>query len=305
MLSNPVRLFLSCVLLLSQWAGVRAEDEPNALERVQQQGTLEVAVYQDLPPYSFRKNGRVVGVDVDVARALAEKLGIAASIRAVGADENMEDDLRNNVWKGHYLGGGVADLMLHVPYDEEFAEENDRVLFLAPYFREQLVVAIGKNHGNRTATFELFTREKVGVELDTLADFYLLSAYGGQIRDQVVHFKNYTEAGAALKNGELAGVVGPRGEVEYVLGEDRLDFAVGPVQMPGLRQTGWDLGGAVKAGNEALAAALVEAMAVIRSDGTLVAIFEKYGITHQQPSQVSDGILGLEGEYDESDGKDG
>ena len=170
MMSNPLRLLLTSVLLLSQWGGVYADDEPNALQRVQQKGVLEVAVYQGLPPYSFREKGRIVGVDADVARALAAQLGVAASIRAVGADENMEDDLRNNVWKGHYLGGGVADLMLHVPFDPEFAEENDRALFLAPYFREQLVVAIGNVQGGcRADPFELFTEAKVGVELDTLA----------------------------------------------------------------------------------------------------------------------------------------
>ena len=291
MMSNPLRLLLTSVLLLSQWGGVYADDEPNALQRVQQKGVLEVAVYQSLPPYSFREEGRIVGVDADVARALAAQLGVAASIRAVGADENMEDDLRNNVWKGHYLGGGVADLMLHVPFDPEFAQENDRALFLAPYFREQLVVAIGNLQGGRRADpFELFTEAKVGVELDTLADFYLLSAYAGRIREQVVHFNNYTEAVAALKAGELAGVVGPRGEVEFAIGDARQDYSVGPVQMPGLRQTGWDLGGAVKVGNDALASALIDAMRAIRADGTLATIFEQYGITYQQPSRLDDRI---------------
>ena len=77
-----------------------ADDEPNALERVQQKGVIEVAVYQGLPPYSFREKGRIVGVDADVARALAEQLGVAASIRAVGADENMEDDLATTFGRG-------------------------------------------------------------------------------------------------------------------------------------------------------------------------------------------------------------
>ena len=44
-------------------------------------------------------------------------------------DENMNDDLRNMVWKGHYLGYGPADVMLHVPVDNRLMAENDKVQF--------------------------------------------------------------------------------------------------------------------------------------------------------------------------------
>ncbi|MES9929292.1 MAG: transporter substrate-binding domain-containing protein, partial [Candidatus Thiodiazotropha sp. 6PDIVS] len=87
---------------------VHAEEGITALQRIHERGVLEVAVYADFPPFSYRsERGRIVGIDVDIAQALAKRLGVVAAIRAVGADENMEDDLRNNVWKGHYLGGGV------------------------------------------------------------------------------------------------------------------------------------------------------------------------------------------------------
>jgi len=274
------------LFLAGPW--VRADEEPNALQRVQARGALEVAVYKDFPPFSFRADkGRVVGIDADIARALAERLGVAAAIRTVGADESMEDDLRNNIWKGHYLGGGVADVMLHVPYDDDFAEENDRVIFVAPYYREQIVVAVDTQFNSNTTPLELFTREKVGVELDTLADFYLLSADNGAIRNQVVHFRSIGEAVAALKRGELAGVTGPRSEIEFALGEQQEKFAVGPIQMPGLRSTGWDLGVAVKQGNDELARVVAETMQALRDEGVLNKIFDRYHSTYQLPSRLS------------------
>ena len=265
-----------------------AEEEVDALARVQERGALTVAVYEDFPPFSFRgENGRVVGIDADLARAIAERLNVSAVIRAVGADESMEDDLRNNVWKGHYLGGGVADVMLHVPFDEEFARENDRVIFVAPYFREEIVVAVGAAHGSHRDALELFTREKVGVELDTLADFYLLRAADGRIRDQVVHFRNIGEAVAALTRGELAGVMGPRSEIEFALGEQRGDFSIGAVPMPGLRSTGWDLGAAVKQGNQSLAERVDAAVKALREEGVLEAIFSRYHASYQQPARLA------------------
>ena len=47
-----------------------------------------------------------------IAGALARSLGLALSLLPFNADENMNDDLRNMVWKGHYMGYGPADMMI-------------------------------------------------------------------------------------------------------------------------------------------------------------------------------------------------
>jgi len=258
----------------------------NALDKVKEKGVLEIAVYDALPPFSYREKGKSVGLDIDIGKALAQVLGVNASIRMVGADENMEDDLRNNVWKGHYLGGGVADLMLHVPYDADFGKRNDRVRLIAPYYREQIVIAVDSKYDQKDSPLDLFTREKVGVELDTLSDFYLLSSYQGKIRPNVVHFRNIQEATAALRKGEIAGVMGPRSEIEKGLAGNTASFRVGPVQLPGLRQSGWDLGAAVKETNSELAMALENAMNQLRISGEIEKIFDQHGITYQLPSRV-------------------
>jgi hypothetical protein len=43
----------------------------------------------------------------------------------------MGDDLRNMVWRGHYLGYGPADVMLQVPVDK-FLAHNPQVMILRP-----------------------------------------------------------------------------------------------------------------------------------------------------------------------------
>ena len=115
------------------------------LEEVKAKGVLSVSLYKEFPPYSFVTEGKQQGVDVAIAEALAKKLGVKSEIRLVGADENVEDDLRNNVWKGHYLGGGVTDVMLHMPYDNAFSEKVDKVKFVAPYQLEQVTFAFDTN----------------------------------------------------------------------------------------------------------------------------------------------------------------
>lgn len=250
---------------------------------VQQPGRLRVAVYADFPPYSHKGKG----VDIAIGRELAKRLGLEADVVEVAADEDMSDDLRNMVWKGHYLGTRPADVMLHVPVDQRLAEQNDKVRIFAPYHLESLAVArdparVPPVKGSAATALEVFTREKVGVETASLADDFLLSVLNGRLRDNVVHFKTVAEAVAALKAGSVSAVMASRAEIEGALGEPgKID--VGPVSMPELRIQGWPLGMAVKAENDTLASALSEAMIAIQRDGTLARIFREHGITHSTP----------------------
>ena len=255
------------------------------LERVKERGVLEVAVYAQFPPYSEKRAGQPRGIDVEIGVALAEKLGVTPAFRVFPADESMEDDFRNQLWKGHYLGGGVADVMMHAPVDPEYARRNDQVRIFGPYQQEAIVVARSPQRLRNARTLDGFIDEKIGVELLTLPSDYLLSAFGGRLRENVVHYRSVAQATEGLKRGEVAGVMAPRGELEAGLGSARGSYNVGPMPMPGLDRTGWDLGLAVKADNEALAAALQAAMTELRRDGTVERIFQAQGISYSPPAR--------------------
>ena len=74
-------------------------------------------------------------------RRWRRRLGVKLSVLPFNADENTNDDLRNMVWKGHYLGFGPADVLLHVPVDRPLMVANPQVTIFAPYFRERVTVA--------------------------------------------------------------------------------------------------------------------------------------------------------------------
>src|SRR5680860_1237704 len=99
------------------------------LEKIRQTGILKVAVCDEFAPFSADS----AGIDVDLATALAKKLGLKMSLLPFPAGENLNDDLRNMVWKGHYLGYGPADLLMHVPVDRNLMAANDKVEIFAPY----------------------------------------------------------------------------------------------------------------------------------------------------------------------------
>ncbi|MET0216600.1 MAG: hypothetical protein ABW205_01550 [Burkholderiales bacterium] len=80
-------LLALCIVFLVPHT-VSAED---ALETVQTKGVLRVAVYRSFAPFS---DG---GIDVDLAKALAAKLGVKPDVAAFDAGEEVSDDLRNMV----------------------------------------------------------------------------------------------------------------------------------------------------------------------------------------------------------------
>lgn len=262
---------------------VLADESVDGLSNVKQKGRLRVAVYNDFPPYSF--DGK--GIDVELGRALAEKLGVTAEIAWFNADEDMNDDLRNMVWKGHYLGALPADVMLHVPYDKHLAAQNDKVQIFAPYHAEVLALArvasrVPEPSGSAAVALDVFTREKIGVEIASGSDGFLLSVLNGRLRDNVVHYRTVTLAAAGLRAGEVAAVMAPRAELEDALKRDSA-YPVSVVKLPELRTDRWPLGMAIKSNHGPLAEALTAALTGLQKDGTVASIFSRYGITHQLP----------------------
>lgn len=272
------RRLLSGIAALALATALPAQAE-EGLEEVRQKGRLRVAVYNDFAPYSF--DGR--GIDVDLGHALAERLGVKAEIAWFNADEDMNDDLRNMVWKGHYLRGNPADVMLHVPVDPVLGAANEQVRIFAPYHYEVMGMAriasrVPAPEGSSAIALEVFTREKVGVEGDTLADAFLGAAMHGRLRANIAHFRSVGEAVAALREDRVSAVMAPRGEIEGALAGDTR-FAIDDVRIGELNPKRWPLGMAVKAEAGELAGALTDALEALRKDGTLAAIFQRHGVT--------------------------
>ena len=271
-------LFLAAGLAAASIASA-AGDVPET----QTPGRLRVAVYADFPPYSAKGKG----IDIDLGKELARRMGMEPEVIEYTADEDMSDDLRNMVWKGHYLGTRPADVMLHVPVDKHLAENNDQVRIFAPYHVESLAVArdpkrIPPVTGSAARALEAFTREKIGVETASLADDFLMSVMNGRLRQNVVHFTTVAQAVQAMKQGQIGAVMAARTEVESAVGTGTA-YEISAVSMPELRIKGWALGLAVKAGNDPLAEALGKAMQEIDRDGTLAKIFTDNGVTLQKP----------------------
>ncbi|MFZ5505794.1 MAG: substrate-binding periplasmic protein [Pseudomonadota bacterium] len=248
------------------WAGVKKS------------GLLRVAFYKDFAPFSNEGKGS----DVDIAAALAARMGLKMSSMFFDADENMGDDLRNMVWKGHYMGYGPADMMMHAPVDREYMARQDKVEFIAPYHRERYAIAYDRRRVDNLETMAPFEKLPCGVVVDTLPDSLMLSVDGGRYRSQLKHYRTLSEAMAALRSGEVAGVMALQGELEGAVAGDA-NFPVGPAPIALLNTRQWPVGIAIRKGEQQLGRAIMEAMNALVAEGEIERIMARHNIKWRAP----------------------
>jgi ABC-type amino acid transport substrate-binding protein len=251
-----------------------AAPSPAALEGLRKPGTLSVALYQQMPP--FHAAGR--GIDVDLAHALADALGVHLSLLPFPAGDDVADDLRHMVWKGHYLGYGPADALLHVPVDAPLMDANPQVRILAPYWRERVVIARRLERVPELESLAPLVGQAVAVAGQSIAGWLLLGAEGGALGARLsTYWPDGVAAAEAVKRGEFAACAGLASELESVLGGDAR-FAITPLAVPRAPHAGWPVGIAVRKEADALAAALQAAMAGLAGGGRLAEIFAQANV---------------------------
>lgn len=286
-------LLCGLVLLCAQvQAQVRSFDD------MLDSGVLKVAVYENFPPYSFLQGGEARGVDVDLAQSLAAAQGLKLELLWVTPGEKIDDDLRNVIWKGHYMRPGVlADLMLRVPYDREFSNRrndvgelaNEQVVMFGPYQRERWQVVHDSRRLPQLDTIGLFQYHKVGVEVDSVPSFYLTSVLGGRLSGMTEHYANTQAAFDAMRGAKVDAVMALRGELDWLqhqAGDPHLRNADNTY--PNLGQPAWDIGMAVHESNRQLAHAVDQQLDEMIRGGEMEKLYARYGLRYELPGLYQD-----------------
>ena len=293
-----VRLFLAlwltlcCALAQADVVRVRAFDD------IIESGVLKVAMYENFPPYSYQQDGQPRGVDFELAQKLAEGLGLKLEVLWVTPDETLDDDLRNFIWKGHYLRRDVlADVMLRVPYDREFSYKrnelgeliNELVVMFGPYQRERWQTVYDDRRIEDVPSVAVFQYHPIGVEVDSVPSFYLSSVFEGRLAKNLHHYPSVQQAFAALKEGEVDATMAMRGEIEWLMaqaGDSHLKLAENAY--PNMGKQVWDLGMAVHESNRQLAYALEEVLEPLILEGGMEKLYAKHGLHYELPGLYQD-----------------
>ncbi len=285
-------LTLCCALAQADVVRVRAFDD------IIESGVLKVAMYENFPPYSYQQDGQPRGVDFELAQKLAEGLGLKLEVLWVTPDETLDDDLRNFIWKGHYLRRDVlADVMLRVPYDREFSYKrnelgeliNELVVMFGPYQRERWQTAYDDRRIEDVPSVAVFQYHPIGVEVDSVPSFYLSSVFEGRLAKNLHHYPSVQQAFAALKEGEVDATMAMRGEIEWLMaqaGDSHLKLAENAY--PNMGKQVWDLGMAVHETNRQLAYALEEVLEPLILEGGMEKLYAKHGLHYELPGLYQD-----------------
>lgn len=280
------RQVLLATLLAAGLPRAHAQTELSDLARIRTSGSLKVAVYKDNAPFSDGPANDIQGLDVSIAAALARQLQLKLSLLPFDAGENMNDDLRNMVWRGHYLGYGPADVMLQVPVDKYLMQKNRQVLILAPYMRQQLVLVHDTRRIAEVDSPGDLKGLPLAAERGAGAASALMGYGGGLLRAQVGIHPSGELAVQAVVDGKAAAAYVTRAQAESVLSRTEPrpgQIRLGTLALSGVPETGWPVGMAIKAENKDLGQALETALQTLRSNGELLAIFQKHGLTLTAP----------------------
>lgn len=274
--------FIAAVVANALWSLPAQAD----MEKIKKSGVLSVAVYKGFTPFSDTDKSVTKGIDVDIAQALADKLGLKLSLLPFDAGEDMGDDLRNMVWKGHYLGYGPANVMMHVPVDKAFMAKNDNALIFGEYYREAIVMLRDTQKIPDLNGVTDLQGQQLAAERGTAAASALLGADGGTMRSNVHITNTLEDAVGELQAGKVAAVYGSRAALEARMQRLKLSaarYSIGKLQLNGVPSRGWVVGMAVKRSERDVAKALEDGLRALETDGTLNAIFTKYGVARVKP----------------------
>lgn len=250
------------------------------LEKVKDLGVLRVGLYADNQPWSWDNDGKIAGIDADIARSLASALGVRADIQLFTADEDISSDLRNVIWRGGLLGFQPCDVMLHAPFDRTIMQREDKCVFLSPYYRETFGAACSREGGNCEALPASFKGRPIAAELASIPDFYLLGVAGGVLARDLIHMPNGYGAAAALTDGSADFSVATTAQIQAVVADHpTAGITVRKGPLPMMLSPGWDIGIAVKENSRSLGFALDSVIEKMIADGQMAAHFAQHGVT--------------------------
>ncbi len=217
-------------------------------------GTLTVGSDTAFPPFESMNGTTAEGFDVDLITAIAQKIGLQTVIKTEVFDTLIPT----------LKAGGKFDVVASaMTITDERKQEID---FTDPYIDSNQSIAVKK--GSTIKSEADLTGKKVGVQSGTTGEQWAKENLTGAT---TVPFKTATEAFAALQAGNVDAVVNDLPVSAFLV----KDPARG-LEIVKEIATGEQYGFAVAKTNTALLAAMNQALADLKSDGTYDQIYSKW-----------------------------
>lgn len=215
-------------------------------------GVLTMATNAYFPPYEYYQGEEIVGIDAEIAQAIADKLGLELKI------EDMEFDSIITAVQTGKADMGLAGMTVT-------DERKQSVNFSDTYATGIQVVIVTED--SDIASVDDLEGKKIGVQLSTTGDIYASDDYG---EDFVEQYNKGADAVMALKQGKVdAVIIDNEPAKSFVAANEGLKIL-------DTEYVTEDYAACINKENAELLDAVNGALAELKEDGTLQNILDKY-----------------------------
>lgn len=214
-----------------------------------------MATNAEFPPFEYIENGKIVGADVDIAEAIAKKLGKKLEITNIDFDAAL-----TGAATGKYdmaVAGITAD-----------DDRRQNMNFSIDYYKASQAIIVMAD--SPIATAADLQGKTIACQEGTTGEQYLLDkSYSVQ------SFKTGAEAITAMTSGKVDAVV-----IDNAVAMALSKKQEGATKVLDEALTRESYAIALKKGNDELTEEINKALEELKADGTLASIFEKYDLPY-------------------------
>ncbi len=255
-----MKKFLSVLLIMSLtcvlFTACGKEPEPasaNASEvSTVNDGVLTMATNAAFPPYEYYDGSDIVGIDVEIAQAIADKLGLTLKV------EDMEFDSIITAVQTGKADIGLAGMTV--------TEDRLKSINFSDSYATGIQVVIVKEDSD-IASLDDLAGKKIGVQLATTGDIYASDDFG---EENVEKYNKGADAVMSLLSGKIDAVIIDNEPAKAFVAANE------GIKIIDTEYAVEDYAACISKDNDALKEAVNTALAELTEDGTIQAILDKY-----------------------------
>lgn len=168
----------------------KTTDDTNTDSNADTQATLTMATNAEFPPYEYKEGDNIVGIDAEVAQAIADKLGMKLEIV-----DTKFDSIIPGVQSGKY-DMGMAGMTV--------TPEREQSVSFSDSYATGIQSIIVKEGSSIKSVDDLSEKTKIGVQLGTTGDIYAKDDFGDEA---VQEYDKGADAVQALIAGKIDCVI--------------------------------------------------------------------------------------------------
>lgn len=215
-------------------------------------GVLTMATNATFPPYEYYEGNDIVGIDAEIAKAIADKLGLKLEI------QDMEFNSIITAVQSGKADIGLAGMTV--------TDERKQSVDFSDSYATGIQSVIVKD-GSSIKSIDDLKGKKIGVQLATTGDIYAKDDFG---EENVEEYNKGADAVMALTSGKIDAVI-----IDNQPAKSFVETTDG-LQILDTDYVQEDYAAAIAKGNDDLLNAVNGALKELKEDGTIQKILDKY-----------------------------